>query len=992
MFKQLIREISKVRELASTFYKVDLHIHSFESYDFPKLGDKTNSVKEYLKEDESKEPALHVQFAKQVDDLRIIAVTDHNKSRISVEISKLSDENLLALPGMEATLKTSIFPDSNVHVLAIFPENHSSEDIEKVFTLGCGMPNYEERTKESAANMPVKDFIQHVHQSGGLCIAGHVNSNKGVRSLFRDFNVRQLELRLKVEQLKTLAAKVGLSDKQQQQLKQHESQIKELDDDIQNMYLKFLFDHDFDAVEVQRSSDFQYYSGVHTESLGIKPIACLLGSDAHNLQDIGLKGSTTYVKMRTPSFKDLKLALKDPSTRIRYEDTISAIKTPRILGMRYGGGFFEEKTLGFSDDLTCLIGGRGSGKSATIESLRYVFQHDLEHLGNDKQSDIGNRLKHTLSNSAVEILFEDKDGDRYVLKRDYGLDKTECLDISGNPLPEVDVSVASNLDIKIFGWGEIEELARNKFEQLNLIDGFIPEVASYKDAVSKAQSSLIDNTNSIVSIVRNVQTDFPKIEELPLKKAALERISTEEIDKLFAGFDKNEKAIVEVSSTGSSISSLKNQVNNSVTQPNGISDKLVSLSKSLSESDLGYDWVPELQEIINVKAMDLQNTFDSVMAKFDELIEALAPYNEILSKEKEKVEAKLRSEVQKGDVDDLSKIVSRRKQLSSDVKRLEAIEDKINNATFEIKTKILERYSTLVPNLEKAQRELTDIRKEKIVEINAKLDTLSIAVKVSLSIDHLGNRATFKDRLGAPLPNDKNTNGILKNLNRRYLKEEYALHISDKLTPSDFVKIILEQSSKEQLIVEIDSGDGETREVIPLTIADAIIKHLTPYVDGNKDEFDPNKLETLLELEHLQIQDLPIIMLDGEPIEELSPGQRCSTLIPIILLESSSPLIIDQPEDNLDNKLVFDLVVDILRSLKQKRQIIVATHNPNIPVSGDAEQVVVYETISKDKCTISTQGSIDDDAVVDKIKAIMEGSEDAFRIRAQKYGYSLSAA
>ena len=134
---------------------------------------------------------------------------------------------------------------------------------------------------------------------------------------------------------------------------------------------------------------------------------------------------------------------------------------------------------------------------------------------------------------------------------------------------------------------------------------------------------------------------------------------------------------------------------------------------------------------------------------------------------------------------------------------------------------------------------------------------------------------------------------------------------------------------------------------------------------------------------------MPQITLDGEPIAGLSPGQRCSALVPIILLQGTHPLIIDQPEDNLDNKLVFDLVVEILRNLKEHRQIIVATHNPNIPVSGDAEQILVFEPVNKFTGKISTQGSIDDAAVIEAVKNIMEGGAAAF-LSVQKYRYRLS--
>ena len=148
--------------------------------------------------------------------------------------------------------------------------------------------------------------------------------------------------------------------------------------------------------------------------------------------------------------------------------------------------------------------------------------------------------------------------------------------------------------------------------------------------------------------------------------------------------------------------------------------------------------------------------------------------------------------------------------------------------------------------------------------------------------------------------------------------------------------------------------------------------------------YRPSKL---LKLEHCDTEDLIEIRLDGQHIEGLSPGQRCSALIPIILLEGDCPLIIDQPEDNLDNKLVFGLVVDIIRGLKEKRQIIVATHNPNIPVSGDAEQIVVFEAGTRERCDSIVQGSIDCPDIVDNVKAIMEGSEEAFRVRATKYGF-----
>ena len=130
-------------------------------------------------------------------------------------------------------------------------------------------------------------------------------------------------------------------------------------------------------------------------------------------------------------------------------------------------------------------------------------------------------------------------------------------------------------------------------------------------------------------------------------------------------------------------------------------------------------------------------------------------------------------------------------------------------------------------------------------------------------------------------------------------------------------------------------------------------------------------------------------MLNEKPIENCSPGQRSSAMLPLIALVST--LIIDQPEDNLDNSLVGKVLVDILAGLKEKRQIIVATHNPNIVVSGDAEQVIVMDALSDNKGICKEMGSIDNSAIVKSVVDIMEGGKEAFINRFKRYGSEVEA-
>lgn len=986
-FEDFVKDVMQARSKAATFHKVDLHIHSYESPDFPKLGDKPNSATGLTDDDHNAEAQNIVDAAKQVEDLRLIAITDHHLSRAAAETSALSDQDLVVLPGMEVTLQATIFPDSSVHVLAIFPEHYSSEDIQQVFPPDCNLPKYESRTEDCVVKMAVEEFIGQVHCLSGICIAGHVNSDQGVRSFFRDSNVKLLKAVMQRKELQRRKKQGPLGASEEAQLERLSVQIKELEDETQNRYLEFLSTHQFDAVEVQRSSDYQFYAGVHTDELGIRPIPCLLGSDAHNLQDIGLEGSTTYVKMTTPSFRDLRRALLDPGARIRYEDTIQRPRIARILGIRFRGGFFQEHTLGFSDNLTCLIGGRGTGKSAAIEALRYLLEHNLDHLPREKRDDIDKRRNHTLADVQMEVLFVDRNGDQIVMQREYEASCTDCYDVDGTRRDEIDVSVASNLDVKVYGWGEIEELARSRREQLKLIDGFIPEAQNHINAVKDCIQKLETNTRQIIAWAQEIELLRPQTAELPAKEKALNRLSTEELDAIFTDFDRNETASSAIEVFGSVINGLRSRFIDENANPYQLVEEIEqALDTALSDLDACYEWREGFKAAIKEQATELQDRYKALLEQFDTLGRVIDERIKLLNAEHTSIENELNKQAEEAE-EDFQSLVSRRRRLTEDVSGLRAIQKQIEDKQAAIEELMERRLQEILPELQSKRRQLTRIRRAKIREINQRLLQLGAAATVSIDLRHQKEREPFRLALGAPDPGAPD--GILKGVYRWYKKYDYAGLYARRHSPHTFVQAVLNPSDFSALRAKKVDGDGITNEIITQERAEQVADYLSPHIESGEPYYDPQKLEQLLELEHLDTEDLPIICLDNKPIENLSPGQRCSTLIPIILLESDCPLIIDQPEDNLDNKLVFDLVVDILRGLKEKRQIIVATHNPNIPVSGDAEQVIVFESSSRERCEDVHQGSIDKEDIVDQIKAIMEGSEEAFRIRAEKYGYRL---
>ena len=146
--------------------------------------------------------------------------------------------------------------------------------------------------------------------------------------------------------------------------------------------------------------------------------------------------------------------------------------------------------------------------------------------------------------------------------------------------------------------------------------------------------------------------------------------------------------------------------------------------------------------------------------------------------------------------------------------------------------------------------------------------------------------------------------------------------------------------------------------------------------------------QILFDLETVELIDLPTIKLsDGgvyKASSSLSTGQKCTAILPILLMDSENPLLIDQPEDNLDNRFVYETIVDSISKVKKKRQLLFVTHNPNIPVLGEADKVIVLESDGTNARTVN-QGTVDH--CKDNIVTLLEGGEDAFNRRKVRYAY-----
>lgn len=128
---------------------------------------------------------------------------------------------------------------------------------------------------------------------------------------------------------------------------------------------------------------------------------------------------------------------------------------------------------------------------------------------------------------------------------------------------------------------------------------------------------------------------------------------------------------------------------------------------------------------------------------------------------------------------------------------------------------------------------------------------------------------------------------------------------------------------------------------------------------------------------------------DGRPLgkvsdPQLSEGQRNTAVLNLLLAQGDGPIVIDQPEDELDSNFIYRDLVPLLRRVKEHRQIILATHNANLPVNGDAELIYALKARG-DHGYLRAAGGLDRPAVTQAVLDIMEGSREAFRRRREKY-------
>jgi PHP family Zn ribbon phosphoesterase/ABC-type lipoprotein export system ATPase subunit len=662
--------------------------------------------------------------------------------------------------------------------------------------------------------------------------------------------------------------------------------------------------------------------------------AYLSSSDAHSVSEIGDRYA--YLKMSDPSFEGLRTALSDPESRVSLEAEIN--EHPTIDGLLVERGFLQDRVLQFNGNLNCLIGGKGTGKSSVLEHIRYALDIDprSDPIKEDYESLIGSTLG---ANGEVHLLLTVDGGNMYEISRKYGEDP-EIKPYSresgeGEPINiPVEKFRKEFFDAEIHSQRELLGLARNQTDQLNLLDSYF-DVEEIKESCNLIKNNIKEKSREINTHkeeLSELQEDQHRFDTL---REQVNLMKEKGVAEYIEGQEEWEKERTSLTDAVNRVERLKQE-----SESLGLSEILEDVEVKSGPNE---ELLISVQEEVNYLQQKVRDHEKKVINR---VYESLEDIREIKStwegenQDREEEHQKLAEEIDEEIGVDINEFFEKQNKLE-DLRGVgEEIEEK-NDELQEAK----EEKEELFAELNEKRRELTKTRREGVSELNGELNDVRVSLK------ERSNKSEYIDWV----------NRVLKGSNvYTHDKED----ISKTFNPKELAEIIRENN--------IDKLTEETD--VSRTAAENFVEHQ-----------DVN--ERLTELELFKLRDEPVIELNDsgwKELSEMSDGQQCTTLLSIAMIERDVPLIIDQPEDMLDNKFIFSEVVQLVRSIKHDRQIIAATHNANIPVLGDAEQIIVMDSNASNgfyrKC-----GSIDDNEVKELTQEILEGGPRAFERRDKKY-------
>lgn len=683
-------------------------------------------------------------------------------------------------------------------------------------------------------------------------------------------------------------------------------------------------------------------------------LARILNSDAHTLMAVGRNAQSdrriTRYKMEEPSFHGLRLALLAADTRVRIEDEVPSM-VPMVESIHFQGGFLDGAAINFSPNLTCIIGGRGSGKSMTFEGVCQLASATSPADVPVIDSDVWPEL--------VSIVYRDETAQRHVLARS----KFGEIENVDDPMTGV-----TSFPLESYRQGETNEISRRVHNDPLTLLTFLDRLIAIDGAI-EAEDVIRKQLMELVPKIEKARTNVDRIpaseKEWKLKQDQLARLRQdkgEDIIRLQQRLEGEKRA-------RNAVEHALGRLSGAITTE-ALTDVIATIRDSVEDEHIEVG-APEAAQI---KA-DTDGYDTSVVASTEALRRTTANYvararvqiaawkakegqtsAAIENKKKELLQAGIRL-----DMPFIQKLVSDEARAAENVRNLK----------------------TWIPALDRLRKEYTALLRGRWTSRDqvAALRT-AFAVRASNAL-----KGTLSD-LFVTLrycPSSLSPDAerlIIEAMGWRTLQHLKAAALIQLLTLPVLLDCVRRKSA--QRIAELRNDAGFP--VFAQNEAELLLERLA----------EPDLLS---QLESVAVHDLPRLTVTkridvpgAEPkfvprdFKRLSLGQQQSVLLALMLTsESRAPLIVDQPEDNLDSEFIYKTLVPVIRAAKERRQVIVVTHNANIAVLGDSELIVVLKA-NNEKAMIASRGSIDGLLTREATCATLEGSREAFDRRASIYG------
>lgn len=893
----LLKDI-KALDNGARFHSVDLHIHSY--------GGSHDVTDTLMTPDAIIDAAIR-------QSLIVIALTDHNSN---INVQRAIDYAQEKYPGQILVLAGTEVTTAHGHLLAYFAPERTSDlakFLSRIDLIGeMGAENT--RTAKSMA-----DTIAIAEGLGGICVAAHIDREKtGFDTFAPGFQNWK----------KDIIASPGLYG---------------LECDTADSLLWYSEHDEVGSAGTERKKLLSARQAIH----GLQArhnLAHIQGSDAHSMQQLEHKKPVklwTRIKLAELSFGAFRVAMVDPTARVRACAMIPQ-SLPRVRGMALSGGFLHQEVIHFSDNLNCLIGGRGTGKSTAIRALAYALGKNEEFAGYGNCPD------------SITVYCEDINGIayRYVRSRNGDIEVKAKEDQSIEDVP------ADAFRIEYFGQGELAKVAEDPLRNPELFQEFLDRHINLRDLM-EVETSLITNLRENAARLNPIENLFG---QLPAKIRTLEEINK----KLKVAEDGNLREIVSIQSKLASEKAFREAIEKISTEyTNGFSlsgiqrsnEQIVATAGTFTDDKDSNGAISSINALISScnnavkqKELELNALLKTCAGELSKRTTVLKHSHHRMNNEVASKLADLKARGVATDIPGLEQLLRHKTTIAKEIAGVEQRADE--------RKQCIEQRNNLRKELMDVRNKMTERRKAQLKGINLNLNVTIKDYTIFVKYEDAGIITEFKSF-------------IQEKMQGTYLQENVIEALCSYITPSELAELVLCRNCNEI----------SARTKISNEWSEKIVQKLCYW-------------NILFELQVLAKPPKPIITVRTKttppkeiPVFQLSDGQRHTILLSIALLaETNVPLVIDQPEDDLDNAFIFSSIVATLRSIKERRQVILVTHNANIAVLGDSEQILPM-CRENDCGKVKDRGSIDTVATRQRVLEILEGGPDAFQRRKQMYNH-----